>query len=138
MNNILSQLSIDSLEELITEIQVELLKRRDILQDISSTSVCGNTECKCFFTHKGELNGTPEFDDTKLVVWNLDGNDEHLIRKQLLEVIRPFSTSNKIFVRGSFANLTFKNHIIATNVQHKLDENGYKVNFYCSNMKDIK
>jgi|GWRWMinimDraft_12_1066020.scaffolds.fasta_scaffold34160_2 hypothetical protein len=138
MNNILSQLSNESLEELLNEIHTEFLKRREIPEE-AMISVCGKNDCKCFFTNRGELKGSPTFNDCQLVVWKLDG-EEHEIRKQLYDAIKPFSAVGKIFVNANagFANMTFKNHTIATNAQYKLDENGYSVNFYCTNMKELK
>jgi hypothetical protein len=136
MNSILSQLSIESLEELQNEIHVEMMKRHEIPED-AMISVCGKNDCKCFFTTRGELNGTPTFNDIQLVVYNLDG-EEREIRKQLHDAIKPFSCRIFIYANRGFANLTFKNHLIATNAQYKLDGKGFSVNFYCTNMKELK
>lgn len=133
-------MSIESLENLLSEVQTVLMSRRSIPDYVQYTKVCERPECKCFFSYKGALQETPKFNPAKLVIWGLDCQNETFdeIRSDLINAMNPFK--GKIFIHGKsgYAEITLNSHAVAANVQHKLHEIGYNINFFCSNMRRVR
>lgn len=137
--------TVDELRLLHSVVEREL-SARAVEDNRGQESVCGDAECPCVYHYPGgmagrELQARPDLHPRMLVVFGLclAGEPYGEERQRVIQAMAPIRAEHaNVRAEQHMGFLVFSTHGDAAHAQQRLDAAGFRVNFCCRNVHDVR